>query len=984
MIVCANCGHASADGFKFCPECGAPHQASAPAREVRKVVTIVFCDLTGSTALGDRTDPEALRSTMRGYYEEMRTILERHGGTVEKFVGDAVMAVFGVPVSREDDALRAVRAAWEMRTAVGALGLQARIGLNTGEVVAGEGDTLVTGDAVNVAARLEQAAEPGDVLIGDTTRRLVRDAVVVEPLEIRAKGKPQPVAAFRLLELDLDASGVARNLDAPLVGRRRELALLQQAYEQTVTEKSCQLFTLLGTAGVGKSRLVAELLDGLDATVVRGRCIDYAQGVTLWPIIEVLKQLGADDTVTRITGSLGSSNELFLTVRKRLEEAAAERPIVVVFEDIHWGEPTFLDLVEHISDLSRGVPLLLLCIARPELLDERPAWAGGKLNATTTLLEPLSREDSHLLLSGLADEVVDASTEARILDAAAGNPLFVEEMLALVREGGDVRAPSTVQALLQARLDRLGASERSVIERGAVEGEIFHRGAVADLQGKPVDAELAGLVRKELVRPDRGTFPGEDAYRFRHVLVRDAAYDSLPKETRADLHTRFADWLEQHRELVELDEILGYHLERAAGYLDELGRPSADLGHRGGLHLAAAGRKAAARSDHAAAANLLARSAALLTEAQEACGPILLNLAEAFIELGRFDDSDRTLATVLSLPDLRQRAHGRLLKATSAFNRDAIGATDPAVALLGEVVPQLEAERDTEGLMRAATLEFWVHWTSSCAGPALEAAERIYELAGELGDARQRIWALSWRGIAIALGPFSYTRIAEVAAKLEAAGPGGRHALLNVRAYESLFAGDLDTARAHFREAVAETSALGMEVSTLGLTMVGASIEAVAERYDTMIDLLVPAVRRLDELGATSYGSTICAYLARAYYGRGQPDEALAAADAAEARSAQEDAINFIATHGLRARVHADRGELARAKEFALSALRYAEGMDMPVVRGEAYLSLATVLRASGDAAGAKAALLDARAEFAIKEFGLMLERVDALLSQHE
>src|SRR5947209_736116 len=359
---------------------------------------------------------------MRGYYEQMRTILERHGGTVEKFVGDAVMAVFGVPVAHEDDALRAVRAAWEMRAAVPALGLQARIGVNTGEVVTGEGDSLVTGDAVNVAARLEQSAEAGDVLIGDGTRRLVRDAVDVEAVEVRAKGKPEPIAAFRLIDLDPDASGIARHLDTPLVGRERELRLLRQAYDSAVSEQSCQLFTLLGPAGVGKSRVVAEFLSTVDATVILGRCLDYGDGITLWPVIGALKQLGAEETVERITGTLASA-ELFWTVRKRLEQAAAERPLVAVFDDIHWGEPTFLDLLDHISDLSRDAPILLLCLARPELLDDRPGWGGGKLNATTTLLEPLSRDETARLLTALGSDL-GSGVESRILDAAAGNPLF--------------------------------------------------------------------------------------------------------------------------------------------------------------------------------------------------------------------------------------------------------------------------------------------------------------------------------------------------------------------------------------------------------------------------------------------------------------------------------------------------------------------------------------------------------------------------------
>ncbi|HEY6031417.1 MAG TPA: adenylate/guanylate cyclase domain-containing protein, partial [Gaiellaceae bacterium] len=555
---CARCGQENPVGFRFCGGCGAALAEATPSREVRKVVTVVFCDLTGSTELGDRSDPEALRATMRGYYEQVRAILERHGGTVEKFIGDAVMAVFGVPVSHEDDALRAVRAAWEMRAAVPALGLRARIGVNTGEVVAGEGDALVTGDAVNVAARLEQAAEAGEVLIGAETQQLVRDAVRVERVEVAAKGKPDPVRAFRLLDLDAGAAAVARRLDTPLIGRRNELEQLRQALERAVRENRCHLFTLLGSAGVGKSRLVAELLVGVDATVLHGRCLDYGDGITFWPVFSVLKQLGerAEGTLAHLVEGASTANELFWAVRAQLEEVAAERPLVVVFDDIHWGQETFLDLIDHIADLSRGAPILLLCVARPELLDKRPGWGGGKLNATTVLLEPLSVEECAQLIE--AHGGVEAETRTRILAAADGNPLFVEEMVALTREDGDVRVPATVQALLQARLDQLGSEERSVIERGAVEGQIFHRGAVRELTQTEVEPHLDGLVRKELIHPTPTTFAGDHAFRFRHLLIRDAAYDALPKETRADLHERFSTWLERNgRELIELDEVLG-------------------------------------------------------------------------------------------------------------------------------------------------------------------------------------------------------------------------------------------------------------------------------------------------------------------------------------------------------------------------------------------------------------------------------------------
>ncbi len=735
MSLCATCGHESPPEFRFCPACGSA-LSIVPARELRKLVTVVFCDLSGSTALGDRTDPETLRATMRGYYEEMRAILERHGGTVEKFVGDAVMAVFGVPLAHEDDALRAVRAAWEMRGAVARLGLQARIGVNTGEVVAGDGDALVTGDTVNVAARLEQNADTGEVLIGAQTRRLVRDAVQVEPVEVVAKGKSEPLSAFRLVHLDLGAPGVARHLETALVGRMRELALLRQAYERAVGERSCYLFTLLGSAGVGKSRLIEEFLGGVPARVARGRCLGYGDGITLWPVIEVLKQLGAEETIEQLTHATAAASELFWNVRLALEHAAEAAPLVVVFDDVHWAEPAFLDLIDHVADLSRGVPLLLLCAARTELLDARPDWGGGKLNAASALLGPLTEAESAELIGAQAAGI-DAVTRERIATAAGGNPFFVEEMLALAREGGDIRAPSTIQALLQARLDLLATGERSVIERGAVEGEIFHRSALERLaNGSPVDSHLISLVRKELIRPERSTFPGEDAFRFRHLLIRDAAYEALPKETRAELHERFAEWLEARGGLIELDEILGYHLEQANRYRTELGKPDDGLAARAGRLLAAAGCRAFAREDIAAASSLLERALSLLPSGDDARPAAALALAELVAGRGEFGRHDELVAPLLNWPDRRVRAHARMVDAGTRFTREPEGGSATVRGLLRELVPELEATADIEGLMRAAMLEFWPT-VMACDGAAGTAALlRAIAYARQLGDRR--------------------------------------------------------------------------------------------------------------------------------------------------------------------------------------------------------------------------------------------------------
>jgi class 3 adenylate cyclase len=445
---------------------------------VRKTVTVVFCDVTGSTALGERLDPEALRRTMGRYFEEIRLIVERHGGTVEKFIGDAAMAVFGIPQAHEDDALRAVRAVDEIRKRLAALGeelsvaLSFRTGVNTGEVVAGTGETLVTGDAVNVAARLEQAAAPSEILIGAETLALVRDAVgveAVEPLEL--KGKSEAVPAFRLLAVDVTADAFVRHLDAPLVGRVREQQRLRADFEAVVSERSCHLFTLLGTAGVGKSRLVAEFLASGAATadVLRGRCLPYGEDITYWPLVEILLGIGVDSG--EVIGSSPADTQL--AFRRLLEARAAERPQIVVLDDIQWAEEVFLDLVEHVADWSRDAPIFLLCVARPELLELRPGWGGGKLNATTILLEALSGDDCELLISRLAGgDRLSEDARRRILAAADGNPLFIEEMLAMVSEdgaGAEVVVPPTIQALLQARLDRLDTGERDVVGRGAAD-----------------------------------------------------------------------------------------------------------------------------------------------------------------------------------------------------------------------------------------------------------------------------------------------------------------------------------------------------------------------------------------------------------------------------------------------------------------------------------------------------------------------------------
>jgi DNA-binding SARP family transcriptional activator len=653
------------------------------SRDTRRTVTTLIADLSGSTLAGEPLDPESARVPLDRCFQELRPVLERHGGTVEQVVGDAVVAVFGMPLVHEDDALRAVRAAFEMRGALAALSgpletelgvrMTMRVGVNTGEVVVASGISsagLVTGDAVNVAVRLQQAAGSGEILLGEGTHHLVRRAIDAEPTgAIDPRRRSGPTRAFRLLAVTPGPTGHEQRFDSPLVGRERERGLLESAFEQATADETCQLFTLLGPAGVGKSRLVHEFLRLVrpEAQVLRGRCPPYGERVAFWPVAETIKQaagisdadtaaevrakigalLGADqrgsaiaDQVAAIIGlseTPSSSEETFLAIRSVYESIARVRPLAIVFDDAQWGEPFFLDLIEHLADASRGAPILLLVIARPELLDDRPGWAGGKLHTTSVLLGPLNEvEVSQLVANLLGGSAASPAVERKITDAAEGNPLFVEEFLATLVEDGLVRraddewvgvadlatiaTPASIKALLAARLDRLPITEREVLELAAVIGKTFTREAVEALVEPDALPEVArrldSVVRREIIRPDRSSPDILDAYRFRHILIRDAAYAALSKGERAELHERFADFQERAAgdRLSEYEEVIGYHLEQATHYRQGLGRNderTRDLARRAAQLLGAAGIRAIQRGDGLASNRLLERCRAM-------------------------------------------------------------------------------------------------------------------------------------------------------------------------------------------------------------------------------------------------------------------------------------------------------------------------------------------------------------------------------------
>jgi class 3 adenylate cyclase/tetratricopeptide (TPR) repeat protein len=998
VSVCATCGHEAAEPFKFCPECGAPAAASAPAREQRKVVTVLFCDVTGSTSLGESLDPESLRALLARYFERMKTIVERHGGTVEKFIGDAVMAVFGIPQLHEDDALRAVRAAVEMREALPELGVQARIGVTTGEVVTGTEERLATGDAVNVAARLEQAAQPGEVLIGAETLQLVHDVVEVVPVEpLALKGKSEQVWAWRLLAV---TSETTRQHGTPMVGRERQRRILPEAFANVRADRACHLVTILGAAGVGKSRLAAEFLADVDATVVRGRCLSYGEGITYWPVVEVLKQLGTkptDGTAAAAVGVLlgetdepATPDEIAWALRKTFEQVASERPLVAVFDDLHWGEPAFLDLVEHIADFSRESPILLLCMARPELLDRRPGWAGGKLNATTVLLEPLTPQETDELIERLA--AVDDALRTRIREAAEGNPLFVEEMLAMVREsgnGGEVVVPPTIQALLAARLDQLDPSERAVLERGAVEGKVFHRGAVEALtpEETEVPARLMALVRKELVRPDQAQLAGDDAFRFRHLLIRDAAYDALPKTVRAELHERFARWLEEHgTDLVELDEILGYHLEQACRYRAELGAPDdGALTESARTRLIAAGRRALSRGDLVAAVNLLERAAALMPP-DEIDLALELDRIDARFFSGEPKDASR-LARSLSE---RARAAddeigdlcGRIKEGELRIYLQPEGAAGALAELVDKALPVFEAAGDELALYVAYRALAQVAHMRALMDTALEALETAVVQARRRGLPHREMSAQPQLGAARYFGS---TAVSDLIAWLdEQERRGMRHiAHRSHRACALAMLGRFDEARtitASLRTELAERG--GKVILALANGHVSAEVEELAGDYEAAVEFAREGCRLLEELGEQAWLSTAFGILAQGLYSLGRLDEADECAERAAELGASDDAITQMLWRQVRAKVLAVRGASADAERLAREAVAIGDETDLIAARGDAYADLAEVLVLGGKTDGAVQSLEHALANYTRKGNLVGIQRARSRLSE--
>src|SRR5438477_7672005 len=964
MQVCPACGQENPERSRFCGMCGAAlvPTASRP-REERKVVTILFTDLVGSTARAEGLDPEDVRATLSTYYAQLRAELERHGGTVEKFIGDAVMAVFGAPVAHEDDPERAVRAAIAIRDSIGEE-LQIRTAVNTGEALvaldarAVEGEGMVSGDVVNTTARLQSAAPVNGIRVGEGTYRATRHAIDYrEASPVEAKGKTEPVKVWEAVAARARfGSDVEQKLRTPLVGRERERSLLADALAHARTEQSAQLVTLVGVPGIGKSRLVAELfqITESDPDLIswrQGRSLPYGERVSFWALGEIVKAhagiLESDDTAEAeeklaamvvdlvedererewlsrlarpLVGLEGAERtereEAFAAWRRLLEAAAEQRPLILVFEDLHWADDGLLDFVDHLADWTTTVPLLIVGTARPELLDRRPGWGGGKRNALTLSIGALSNEETAVLRQRLLDRaVLDADAQQAVLQRAEGNPLYAEEYARMLgeRDGGDLPLPETVQGLIAARVDGLAPAEKALLQEASVVGKVFWPGALAGADA----AALHALERKEFVRRDRrSSIAGETQYAFLHALVRDVAYGQIPRAERVEKHRRVAEWLaslagdraEDHAEM------LAHHYREALTLAEAAGIDASALREPARQAFAEGARRALSLGAGEAARDL-AHEALALTEADDPERP---ELALILGYAGRLVGVNEELVALLGWAVDAFVAQDHLARAAEAsavlgghlfYLGDVTGtraARDRGLELARLAPPSPSTVR----AYASASRSFFV--LDRDLGRALESAREALRLAEEIGDGE---------AAAISLNTIGMTRvyqgdpagIDELEQSIERASQAGSvfnlHSALNNLANQLWHVGRLAEGSARIREA-----------------------RALCEQYG-----FSTALQWNDaELGYEAHF-------------RGDLDEVLAAADVVLAREPSEVGYQFRPMLATRAFTLLARGRLKEAAsdaERALSGLR--EGGADAQVAPFVLTAAACSLRAAG------------------------------------
>ena len=844
----------------------------------RKLATVLFVDLVDSTSLVSASDPEIVRRRVTRFFDQVSRCIETYGGTVEKFAGDAVMAAFGVPQAHEDDSERAVRAALEILDSVRDLELQARIGIEAGEVVTGAGDsTFATGEAVNLAARLQQVAEPGQILVGPAAHRLTLGRIEVDDVgPVQVRGREDPVWVWAAT--GADGRAPARVPVTPLVGRDHELELLENTFARATRDRRAHLVTIYGEPGVGKSRLANEFLASLEGTtILHGRCLPYGESITYWPLAEMVKGAAdiADDDPLEVaieklreccpaeavadllglaTGVLEavhgerSQQEISWAAREWAQLMAQTQPLILVFEDIHWAEEPLLELIEHMTAWVREGSLLILCLARPELLDVRSDWGGGRVRATAVELEPLGSADSELLIDALTEDgTVSSETRRALLDKTGGNPLFLEEVMLSVAECGEEEAaagiPDTVQALIASRIDRLQGPSKDVLQRASVIGRTWWAGAIEYLaEGESIDEAIEDLLLRDLVVGEsRSSLSNETAYRFKHVLIRDVAYASLTKSARAKYHARFAEWLRE-RAGDELLEIRAHHLDHAASLLAELdGAPPADLAREAAETLEEAGRRALAREANQAGRHLFLRSveleptlnrrymaakAAWRLDDLPAVAREMEAVREEAVRIGDSNLEGRAMTALADMVLMREadpvRARELAEQALAIIDDDPPARFDAlrvawnAAYWVGHLsdaerylIEQLElacaaGRKDLESIAVLTRADsFWALLDLEKARTHLEEARQLAEESGTI-NARARVF-LSWAKIYLLQGDLEQAEEASaesVRLFQEAGAVWAVARSLNMAAWVSWASGDVGKAEKQFRESI--------------------------------------------------------------------------------------------------------------------------------------------------------------------------------------
>jgi DNA-binding SARP family transcriptional activator len=935
----------------------APPEPAAPSR---RLLSVVVAELVRSPAA--QLDPESLYAVL----DTCAQALERHGGVVETSIGDAVVGVFGLTQTREDDARRAVRAAVELRDAVD---LELRIAVNTGEAFVGAGrGPFATGDAISVTRRLQEAAGAGEIVLGALTCRLAEGLVSAEPLAVA--GLP----AWRLLGLEPGADAQRQISATPFVGRAEELERLRSELAAATRAAECRLVTLLGTPGIGKSRLVRELIEATaaEATAVVGRCPPYGEGSSFSPLAEIVGQLAGSDPEPRLVEIMGGGEQAAAIARKTLaafgppgepvkaeetawavrrlfEQVARGRPLVVVLDDIHWAGPTLLDLLEHVAAFSSGVPILLVCIARPDLLESRPSWAVPQPRRSQLVLEGLADAHARRLVGAAG---LEPRLAGRIVDMAEGNPLFLEQLVAAQAEQEEATLPPTLQTVLAARIDRLEPGERTLLRHASVEGRTFHPAALPEA----AEAHLLALVQKQFIRPDRSELGNDDAFRFAHGLIREAAYEGLPKQLRAELHERIARWTAQRP--AHQDEVVGFHLERAYRSRVELAPPGEaerTLAREASERLASAAAIALLRGDPPAGARLLERAAALLAAEDPARRALLPRLGGALFDAGRLADADRVLAEAIALAE---GAGDPALAARARVEREFVRLQSDADTLMGEVRETagaaqvvLASRGDDIGQCRAWCLYALTEWTEGQARAADGAWRRAAGHARRADDRRELFEALCWRASAAVFGP---TPVPEAIRRCEdirdqvAGSPVALAVTLHPLGSLHAMTGEFETARRLIREGNEILGELGRMQSAVShhealVELLGGRPAAAEQRLRLGYDKLEP-------MGERGLLATTAAMLAQALYEQGRYEEAAAQCDVSEAAAPQEDFVTHAMWRGVRAKLLARAGRPEAAEALARDALGLIERTDLLTHQGDARLDLADVLRLAGRA----------------------------------